>query len=122
MILTRDVEIKITERNISYYEHLGYDDITTGDIIRIPIELLPNGSHYKITCECDSCGIIKDVIYKNYLKYKSEWGEYTCRKCSEPKRKKSLKEKWGVEFPMQNPELLKKMKETFRKKWYEEYD
>ena len=89
MILTREIEIKINESNYQYYEDLGYD-ISIGEIIVIPVGLLPNGSHYKVKCKCDGCGIEKDVIYKNYLKYDNKnWGDYSCRKCSENKRKET---------------------------------
>ena len=42
MILTREIEIKINESNYQYYDDLGYD-ISIGEIIVIPVELLPNG-------------------------------------------------------------------------------
>ena len=58
MILTREIEIKINESNYQYYDDLGYD-VTIGEIIRIPIELMSKGSHYKIKCECDVCKIKK---------------------------------------------------------------
>ena len=32
----------------------------------------------------------KEVIFKNYLKYGNNFGEYKCRKCSENKRKKTI--------------------------------
>ena len=35
MILTREVEIKITESNYQYYEDLGYD-VSIGEILTIP--------------------------------------------------------------------------------------
>lgn len=111
MILTREVEIRINESNFSYFEDMGYE-VSIGEKIKIPVELLSKGSHFKIRCKCDGCSIEKDVIYKNYIKYDIEWGEYFCRKCSEPKRKKSLKDKWGVDYPIQNKILYKKMKET----------
>ena len=57
MILTREVTIKINESNFSRYENLGYET-TIGDELIIPIELLTKGSHYKIKCQCDKCGII----------------------------------------------------------------
>ena len=56
MILTRVIDIKINESNFQYYEDLGYD-VTIGENIQIPIELMSKGSHYKITCQCDGCGI-----------------------------------------------------------------
>jgi hypothetical protein len=117
MIITREITVKITEANFSYYENMGYDDIMIGEEILIPIELLSKGSHFKIKCKCDSCGIEKDVIFKNYIKYDNNWGEYFCRKCSEAKRKKSLRENFGVDYPIQNKKVLQKMKKTLVDKY-----
>lgn len=117
MIITREIKVKISEANYSYYENLGYDDVTIGELLVIPVELLSKGSHYKIKCKCDKCGIEKDVIFKNYVKYDNNWGEYFCRKCSESKRKKSLRENYGVDYPIQNNKVLKKMKKTLIDKY-----
>ena len=64
MILTREASIKINEGNYSYYEELGYE-VIIGEKLTIPIELLSTGSHQKISCQCDGCSDIKDVILKN---------------------------------------------------------
>ena len=85
--------------------------------IEIPIELLSTGSHYKIECKCDGCGVQKEVIFKNYVKYDNRWGEYYCRKCSESKRKATLKENWGVEYPIQHKEIRKKIEKTMVQKF-----
>ena len=116
MIITREITIKITESNFQYYENLGYD-MSIGENILLPIELLSKGSHYKIKCKCDSCGIEKDVIYKNYIKYDNNWGEYKCRKCSEKKRKETLQKSYGVDYPIQNKKVMTKMKKTLLKKY-----
>jgi late competence protein required for DNA uptake (superfamily II DNA/RNA helicase) len=116
MILSREIEIKITESNISYYENLGYD-ILPGEWLLIPIDILSSGSHHKIKCKCDSCGIEKDVIFKNYVKYYNNWGEYFCRKCSEIKRKQTLQKTYGVDYPIQNEKVMKKMKNTIYEKY-----
>lgn len=116
MILTRDASIKINESNYSYYEELGYD-VSIGEKLTIPIELLSTGSHQKISCQCDKCGTIKDVIFKNYIKYGNKWGEYYCRKCSEHKRKKSLNLNYGVDYPIQSKEIKKKIQKTMIEKW-----
>lgn len=108
MIITKEIRVKITEQNINHFENLGYETIL-GEEISIPVELLTSGSHHRIRCKCDSCGIEKDVIYKNYIKYDNNWGEYKCRKCSESKRKESLKKSLGVEYPIQNIEIKKKI-------------
>ncbi len=116
MILSREINIKITESNYNYYDNLGYDVYISEEII-IPVELLPKGSHYKIKCKCDSCGLEKEVIYKNYLKYDNNWGEYYCRKCSEYKRKETLRKNFGVDYPIQNKKVLQKMKKTLVEKY-----
>ena len=116
MILTREINVKINEANYSYYENLGYD-VTIGEMLIIPVELLSSGSHYKIKCKCDKCGIEKDVIFKNYVKYDNNWGDYYCRKCSEYKRKKTLRESYGVDYPIQNEKILSKMKSTLFDKY-----
>jgi len=116
MILTREIIVKINESNFSYYEELGYD-VAIGEALIIPIELLSAGSRYKIDCKCDKCGVVKEVIFRNYVKYDNRWGEYFCRKCSEYKRKKTLIENYGVEYPIQNKEIKKKIKETMIEKF-----
>jgi hypothetical protein len=116
MILTREIIIKINESNFSYYEELGYD-VTIGEALIIPVELLSVGSKYKIDCKCDGCGVVKEVIFRNYVKYDNRWGEYFCRKCSEHKRKKTLMDKYGVEYPIQNKEIKKKIKKTMIEKF-----
>ena len=116
MILTREIKIKIIESNYQYFENIGYDDISIGDELTIPIEVLSKGSHHIISCECDGCGIKKDVIFKNYIKYNNEWRFYYCRKCSEFKRKESLQKNFGCDYPIQNKQIYKKMQKTISKK------
>jgi hypothetical protein len=116
MILSREINVKITESNYNYYDDLGYDVYISEEIV-IPVELLPKGSHYKIKCKCDTCGIEKEVIYKNYLKYDNDWGDYYCRRCSEVKRKETLRKNFGVDYPIQNKKVLEKMKKTLVQKY-----
>jgi hypothetical protein len=118
MILTREITVRVTESNYQYYEDLGYD-VSIGEDLLIPIELLSRGSHFKIKCKCDGdgCDKVKEVIFKNYVKYNNRWGVYFCRKCSESKRKKSLQENYGVDYPIQNKKVLTKMKNTIIEKY-----
>ncbi len=111
MILTREIKVRVSESNYQYFDDLGYE-ISIGDEINIPVELLSKGSHHKIKCKCDTCGVEKEVIFKNYVKYDNKWGFYYCRKCSEAKRKQTLKENHGVEYPIQNKKIYQKMKQT----------
>lgn len=114
MILTREAQIKVNNSNMNYLESLGYE-VNIGEILTIPIELLSPGSHHKIECQCDGCGSKKQVIFKNYLKYGNKWGFYYCRKCSESKRKQTLNLNFGVDYPIQNVEIKKKIIRTLNK-------
>lgn len=117
MILTQEIEIKINESNYQYYDDLGYD-VFIGETIKIPIALISNGSHYKIVCKCDNCGVEKEVIFKNYIKYNNKkFGEYYCRKCCEEKRKKTLRKNFGVDYPIQNRRIKNKIKKTLLERW-----
>lgn len=115
MILTREIVIRISESNYQYYEDMGYETCLGEEII-IPIELLSKGSHHKINCKCDGCGKEKEVLFKNYVKYDNMWGEYFCRKCSENKRKKSLRASHGCDYPIQNKKVLTRMRRTLTEK------
>jgi hypothetical protein len=120
MILTEKVMVRVNESNYEYYAELRFMSFepVIGEVIPVPPALLSTGSHYKITCKCDDCGLEKEIMYKNYLKYKNEkWGDYSCRKCSEDKRKKALKESIGVEYPIQNKQIKEKIKKTLLKKY-----
>lgn len=112
MILTRELKIVITEKNFNYYYGCGYTDIYIGEEITIPIDILSSGSNRKIMCKCDGCGIEKEVIFKNYMRYGNDWLEYWCRKCSEKKRKETLKENYGVEYPYQSYIIRDRHKNT----------
>ena len=117
MILTKEVTVKINESNYAHFEEMGYKYIGIGDTIVIPPGLLSTGSHYKILCKCDFCGVEKEVMYKNYIKYDNVWGDYNCRKCSEHKRRKSLNESYGVDYPIQNRLLKDKIQNTLLEKY-----
>ena len=117
MILTKEVTVTINEANYSHFEDLGYRFMGIGDKIVIPPGFLSVGSHYKILCKCDCCGIEKEMMYKNYLKYDNDWGDYKCRKCSENKRRKSLNDSYGVDYPLQNSNLMDKMQNTLMIKY-----
>ena len=120
MILTDKVYVRINESNYEYYAELKFlnFDPVIGEIIIVPPALLSTGSHYKITCKCDECGAEKEIMYKNYLKYKNEkWGDYSCRPCSEDKRKKALKANIGVEYPIQDSKIKQRIKDTLIKKY-----
>lgn len=112
MILTESVYVTINPRNYEYYKTLGYDDIMVGYDILINISELSRGSHVLIKCKCDKCGIEKNILYKAYLSYNNNFGNYLCRKCAQYKLEETNMIKYGVKYPLQNKDILNKMEET----------
>lgn len=75
-------KVKITRRNIDHYISKGYD-VALKDVISVKAEDLINGSHLKVNVECDYCGKIVSVAYRDYVKYK--YDKYSCMKCRQRK-------------------------------------
>lgn len=117
MILDTKIEVRIISNVIPYYKSIGYN-VKFNDIIEIPIEHLPNGSHRIIKTICDECGTEKDMSYRTYYNMTNGCKEkYYCKKCSGVKHKNVMKEKYGVEHALQ----VGKFKEKFKKTLFENY-
>lgn len=99
-------EVKVSRKNIEHYLSLGYN-VDLRDIISVPPEHLPRGSHQKILIAYDCCGEIFNRQYKNHLKIK-DGGDY-CKKCLKKcKTQKTILEKYGVECPLSLKEIREK--------------
>ena len=115
MIKEKDVEINITHRNKSQYKK--YNIVKLNCKYLIDIRDINKNSKVKITAICDICEeeriLSVQKYYKNYDKYEI----YTCLKCSNIKNKMTNLEKYGVEYPLQNIEILNKQKSTNLEKY-----
>lgn len=131
MLLTKEVEIKIRNNDIKYYENLGYEipkkkatesyykrhkqelmyDLSKPITVKVE-HLLPN-SHVKVQCLCDLCQTEKmDIIYNNYTKEMKNHNGVYCKKCGHIFRKDTCKSKYGVEYPAQCDVCKEKAKTT----------
>ena len=138
MILTgQTFEKKITKDNIDYYNLLGYD-VKLKDIITIPPEHLPKGSHTIIKVKCDVCNKVEKILeYRFYLKNIKNYNIYTCsEKCSVIKCKKTKKDKYGDKnynnrkqcketcleiYGVEHPMMLNETKEKYKQTCLENY-
>ena len=118
MLITKEIDIKISGPNINYYKNLGYN-VSVGDNITIPITQLNKSSKIKVKIKCDVCGVEKTSHYFAYNKYleKSTDNKYRCGKCNIEIRKKTCIEKYGVENIIQSTEIKEKRKKQFYKKY-----
>lgn len=95
MLLTKEVEIKLSARTIRHYEKLGYKipkskncsrrlTADLGFVIKVKVFDLTDGSHVKVKVLCDYCDQeIMNPSWKTYLRQKKDniVDKDCCRKC-----------------------------------------
>jgi len=115
MILDKEIEVKISKKNINHYQQF-FSNIQLKDLIKINTSIhLQKGSNLKINVQCDICNIQRYIKYQAYTKNINscpEYSIYTCDKCSHLKIKEYNKKKYGVEYFSQTDEYNKKFKST----------
>jgi arsenate reductase-like glutaredoxin family protein len=98
MILTKKVNIKLSNTNIKHYEHI-FNKNNIGTTVEVHVADLNHKSTVGVECECDVCGKIKKIEYRYYIKNITPHNIYTCSpKCSKIKREKTNLEKYGVKY------------------------
>ena len=114
MLIRKDVEIRLNNRNLKYYSNILNKKLKINDIIVIDILLVSKGSHVLVEVECDCCGNKKEMLYKTYNKYTQNGSElYFCTKCVKDKKTKyTNNEKYGVNVPLQNKKVFEKFLKT----------
>lgn len=93
-LITKYIEIEITNRNSTYFENLGYVlpkhydkhhkkySVNKGTKIIVKVNDLSKSSREKVTYACDNCGELHTTSYQKYCKYKKENDKYYCQKCA----------------------------------------
>lgn len=129
-LISKEIEINLTARNINHYENLGYKiprykdsqgrfSVKKGTKIIVKVNDLSKGSHVKIKVKCDLCGKEYDIVYKDYIRYVDKNGIITCLKCvKEETREKQRNTKIGKytreNNPNWNPNLTDEERESDR--------
>lgn len=123
MLISKNVEISLNARNISYIREYKKDDsLCLGDQVIIPVDLLSKGSHVRVMCKCEVCGKEKEIAYQKYNKNIKNGGYYSCSsKCSQDKVKQTSLIKYGSEYYAKTDEYKKRAKETNIEKYGNEY-
>jgi len=116
MILSKEIIINVTNRNISHYKRIGLNPVVGS--IKIKVDDLPKCSRTRIDVKCDICGEIKNISYQKYNENISRWGYYTCSQlCSKGKVKKTNNEKYGTDYPLQSFIKKEELKQYFIEKY-----
>jgi len=120
MLITKEVIIKLNNRNIEHYKKiLNNDKLNINDNVNVSIEDVTKGSHVEVVVQCDECGLEKKMLYKTFNRY---IGGYYCTKCVKKiKTKKTMNEIYGVDVPLQNKSIKEKFLITCKLKYGVEY-
>jgi hypothetical protein len=123
MLISKNVEISLNVRNISYIREYKKDDsLCLGDQVIIPVDLLSKGSHEKIKCKCEVCGNEKEITYQKYNKNIKNGGYYSCSsRCSQDKVKRTSLIKYGSDYYTKTDEYKKRAKKTNIEKYGSNY-
>ena len=113
MILTKEVEVNIGNKNIKYFKNLGYK--IDGKILKVKVEdLLPTTS-VRVNVICDFCGKEYETLYKNYYYNfnSNNLNLFSCSpKCTSEKTKINVFKKYGVYYANQSNIVKNKTKEN----------
>lgn len=118
MIITKTLTIKITKRNLQYYQYRGYI-CELKDIIEVNTEDVTKGSHKIIEVSCDRCESKNNIKLQDYWKCydKHEYHIYTCFECRDVKTVLTCLHKYGTEHPLKNKKVKEDMNNTVLLKW-----
>ena len=112
MIKDELIEVRISNKTLSYYKCILNTELSVGDIIEIKSSLIPSGSSIKIIAICDFCGNEKLISMKEYNRQIK--GGISCGKtCSILKSKKTCLYKYGVENVFQSESIKNRIKSNF---------
>lgn len=123
MVLTKEIQVKVIGKTLSYFRNLGYK-VNVNENILIPIEHLNRKSRIKVEVKCDVCDQKKFLPYQKYTKSLDNYDYYSCsQKCSVDKCKNTFLSNWGVDSPMKIEQIKQKGKNTkFSKYGNENYN
>jgi len=107
MLITKEVNVRINNKNIDHYSNLGYD-IDYGENINVLVDHLSKYSDKKIRIKCDVCGDEFDRFYWIYVKRKFDTD--TCQKCKYINVKKTNLERYGYDNGFKNRDKIKQTK------------
>jgi len=110
MIITKEINLRVSYRTLEHYISKGYDAEINKNI-NVSVSDLTNNSHVVIKVSCDICNKVYDRKYQDYNRYLCD-GKYTCNKCNSDKRRITCLEKYGFGHVMLVDSIKDKIKDT----------
>jgi hypothetical protein len=134
LIISEFINVPINNRNLKYYESLGYSipkvpakwgknkfATPNGTKILVEIKDLPKGSNIMVDYQCDYCGLKDQKEYCQLLISRKIVNTDCCLNCVPLKTKEANLIKYGVEHTSELESNKQKRKETNLKVYGSEY-
>ena len=136
MLIDKKINIKISNRTLSYYKK-WFDDIKINDVINIEVNKIIKNSAIKISVKCDVCNKESVITIQKYNKNINKYNIYTCKRCFNIKNKKTKLKKYNNEnfnnranakktclerYGVDNPSKCEKFKELKKKTTFKNYN
>lgn len=115
-IITKEVEVKPIGAMIKYYCEKGYD-AKYNYPLTVKIEDLQKNSHVNIDVECEICGDIRKIRYKDYNKIIINGDYYCCHNCFYQKAIETNRKRYGCDSAMQNKDVYLKQSKALEQKY-----
>lgn len=115
MIVTKEVEVKLGQRNEKYYRGLNYNFSKSDKLLKVEIDDLLPTTRVDVLVECDFCKTVVKTSYKNYHYNYFNFGlnMFSCSaKCTNEKTKINNLKKWGVEFVNQRVDIKERTRKS----------
>lgn len=113
MLLSDFTYINTNNRNYKKFIELGYT-FNIGDRLMVKTIDLNLGSKEFVSVKCDICNSEKSIMYYSYIQNTEKYNIYACtRKCADIKFRKTCKENFGCEYPLQNTKIKNNLKGYF---------
>jgi hypothetical protein len=110
MLLTKIINVKVSNRTKKFFYDKGYKDID-GYFYVDPNDM-NDSNRSKVECECDYCKSVSEIYWHNYLKQMGRNNIYSCHKCHINKSRITNIEKYGMDSATKLDETKNKIKST----------
>jgi len=121
MLINEKIEIKVNNKQVKWYQKLGYVFDKGGDVIFIENQHLPKNSGHKVNVKCDICGKEYQLTMQKYNKNVRRGNYLSCTNCNNVTFKSSMLKKYGEDNPSKVKKSIEKRKKTCLKKYNSEY-
>ena len=114
MLVSEFVPIKVVPRNKRRFLEWGFEDVSVGEVIQVPVDRLTECSTYKVQVQCDYCGCRYEIpiVLRNRNLRRSHITNDCCSDCKQHKAAEAIQSIYGVNSVMALPEIRAKREQT----------